>query len=390
MIRRLIALVLCLLLVPAFPVHATPSTTAADVWKVEAAPRGWAGASVLLDWKTGEILFARNAHQRRSPASTTKVLTALIALERGDLNDLVKVSRRAAYTEGSSMYIKPGEVYSLHDLLHGLLLRSGNDAAVAIAEHLAGSVEAFAILMNDRAKALGAKGSHFVNPHGLSKPEHYSTAYDLAVITRAALNNPKFAEIVSQPARELTFEELERRTVLYNTNKLLGWLPGADGVKTGTTAAAGPCLIASATRDGQKLISVVLNSGNRWRESADLLEWGFRNFQVAQMGQKGEVLRSVPVYRGKRLSVPVALKEDLELVLPRKMSEYPAIQISLNHPEIPAPIRQGQRVGSAVIALPDGRDVTAELVAAESVAKATWLDLFYRFLVSLVEQAPPE
>jgi len=384
--RWFVALILCLLL-PALPVQASPLPTAADRWKVEAAPRGGAGAAVLLDWQTGEVLYARNAKQRRAPASTTKVLTALIALERGDLNDLVKVSRRAAYTEGSSMHVRPGEVYSLHDLLHGLLLRSGNDAAVAIAEHLAGSVEAFALLMNDRARALGATESHFVNPHGLSKPDHYSTAYDLAVITRAALNNPKFAEIVAQPARELTYEELERRTVLYNTNRLLGWVPGADGVKTGTTAAAGPCLIASATREGQKLISVVLHASNRWRESADLLEWGFRNFRVAQLGQQGEILRSVPVYRGKLTAVPVALKEDLKLVLPRTAQEVPPIQISLSHPEIPAPIRQGDRVGSAVIALPDGRDLVVDLVAAASVSKANWLDLLYRFLVSLPEQA---
>lgn len=379
--RWWIALVLCLTL-PAGLAHAAPETAAAR-FKVEPAPRGWAGAVAVLDWQTGELLYARNAHQPRDPASTTKVLTALIALERGDMDDLVKVSRRAARTPGSSMYIKEGEVYSLHDLLHGLLLRSGNDAAAAIAEHLSGSVEEFAKVMTQRARELGARNSRFANPHGLTHPQHVSTAYDLAVITRAALQNPTFRAIVSQPVVPITYEQLGREQTLYNTNKLLGWLQGADGVKTGTTAAAGACLIASATREEQKLIAVVLHASNRWREAAELLEWGFRNFQVARLGRQGEVVRRIGVDRGKREYVPVALDGDLAMVVPRTGGQVPPIQLDLQE-RVAAPVQQGQRLGTATISLSDGRDVRVPLVASESIPEATWLDLIYRFLVSLV------
>lgn len=376
------ALLLCLIL-PAGLAHAAP-TTAVERFKVEPAPSGWSGAVAVLDWQTGELLYGRNAHSRRDPASTTKVLTALLALERGRLDDLVKVSRRAGRTPGSSMYIKEGDVYSLHDLLYGLLLRSGNDAAAAIAEHLSGSVEEFAKLMTRRAKELGAKNSHFANPHGLTHPQHFSTAYDLAIITRAALTHPTFREIVAKTSSPITYEQLGREATLYNTNKLLGLLEGADGVKTGTTAAAGPCLIASATRGEQKLIAVVLHAGNRWREAADLLEWGFRNFQVARLGQEGEVLRTLPVQNGKWEHVGVALQEDLSLVLPRTGGQVPEIQVDLQT-QVVAPVRKGQPLGKAIIALADGRDLQVPLVAAEAIPEATWVDRIYRLLVSLLQ-----
>lgn len=374
------ALVLCLIL-PAGLTYAAPAT-AAERFKVEPAPSGWAGAVAVIDWRTGELLYARNAYQRRDPASTTKVLTALLAVERGRLDDLVRVSRRAARTPGSSMRLKEGDVYSLHDLLHGLLIRSGNDAAAAIAEHLSGSVEEFAKVMTQRAKELGAQNSHFANPHGLTHPQHFTTAYDLAIITRAALNHPTLRAIVAKGAVPITYEQLGREETLYNTNKLLGRLPGADGVKTGTTSAAGPCLIASATRDDQKLIAVVLHAGNRWREAAELLEWGFRNFQVATLGQEGEVLRTVGVQRGKREYLPVVLQGDLSLVLPRKAGQVPPIQVQV-HEGIRAPIQKGQTLGMAIVQDGDRRS-EVPLVAAEALPEATWLDHIHRLLVSLL------
>jgi Penicillin-binding protein 5, C-terminal domain./D-alanyl-D-alanine carboxypeptidase. len=353
--------------------------------QVEPPPRLWANGAILLDAATGDVLWAHNAHARLHPASTTKVLTGLIALERGDLNAKVRISRRAATTPGSSMYLREGEVHTLHDLVYGLLLRSGNDAAVAIAEAIAGSVEDFAELMNERARRLGARNSHFVNPHGLTHPEHLSTAYDLAVITRAALQNPLFAEIVATPVKELTYEELGRKVVLYNTNRLLTWLEGADGVKTGTTDAAGACLISSATRGEQKLIAVVLGASNRWRESAALLEWGFRNFQVARLGRAGEVLVHLPVKGGKRRSVPISFGRELAVVLPQP-AEPPRMEVDLAA-SVPAPVRAGQVVGRARVATPgeSGGERWVELVAAQSVPAASWLDRVLQVLVSLVE-----
>ncbi|MBP2017591.1 D-alanyl-D-alanine carboxypeptidase (penicillin-binding protein 5/6) [Symbiobacterium terraclitae] len=353
--------------------------------QVESPPQIWAHGAVLMDAATGDVLWEHNAHKRLHPASTTKVLTGLIALERGDLNAKVKISRRAATTPGSSMYLREGEVHSLHDLVYGLLLRSGNDAAVAIAEAIAGSVEDFAVLMNERAQRLGAKNSHFVNPHGLTHPDHLSTAYDLAVITRAALQNPLFAEIVATPVKELTYEELGRTVVLYNTNRLLTWLEGADGVKTGTTGAAGACLVSSVTRDEQKLIAVVLNASNRWRESAALLEWGFRNFRLARLGRAGEVLVHLPVRGGKRRAVPVAFERDLAVVLPRTAAEAPPMEVDLAIP-LRAPVRAGQQLGRVRVETPgsSASERQVELVAAREVPAATWLDHVYELLVSLV------
>jgi len=341
------------------------------------------GAAVLMDWETGEILFQKEMHAKRSPASTTKVMTALIALERGRLEDLVTISKRAAYTPGSSMYIKPGQVYSLHDLLHGLLLRSGNDAAVAIAEHLSGSVESFAVEMNQRARELGAVGTNFTNPHGLTDPLHLSTAYDLALITRAALRNPLFASVVSLKSQTLNFEQLGREVTLNNTNRLLHIVAGADGVKTGTTSAAGPCLIFSATRDEQRLIGVVLRAGDRWSESARILEWGFKNFRLARLGRADEILLEAPVVRGKLERVPVKFDRPLSVVVSAEGS-VPDLQIDLQ--EVRAPIVTGQTIGRVQVTSPGGVTSEALLIAAADVPKASIFDLLYRSVHPLIRQ----
>lgn len=311
-------------------------------------PQVSAGAAILMDWKTGAILWEKNAQQRRDPASTTKVMTAVIVLEQAKLSDTVSVSKRAAYTPGSSIYLRPGQVISVHDLLHGLLLRSGNDAAAALAEHVSGSVEGFARLMNARAKELGLKNTHFVNPHGLTEANHYSSAHDLALLTRHALRNKIFADIVAAREKDLVLEQLNRSVHFQNTNALLWRFEGADGVKTGTTSAAGACLIGSATRGEQRLISVVLHAGNRWRDSANLLEWGYHNFRLLDLVHQGEFLKQVPVAGGREKSVPLVAALDLSIVAPAPAQEAP--QVELEIPELlQAPVRRGQQVGSAVV-----------------------------------------
>ncbi len=360
-----------------------PPGRTSPAWNVPAAPPVSAASAILMDWRTGEVLYEKNAHFRRDPASTTKVLTALIVLERAKLSDTTRISRRAAYTPGSRMYLKPGEVHSVHDLLHGLLLRSGNDAAVALAEHVAGSVEGFAKLMNEKARELGARRSHFTNPHGLTDAHHFSTAYDLALITRHALRNPVFRAIVAMPERALTYEHLHRDVILANTNRLLRLLEGADGVKTGTTSAAGPCLVFSATREEQKLIGVVLRAGNRWSDAARLLTWGFDNFRLTFLGREGEVLFSAPLEGGRIRAVPAALERDLAVVLPER-APLPELQVQL-HPQLKAPVRRGQRLGKAVVLAEDGTVwAEAELTASRDVPRATLLDRLYRCLLPLV------
>jgi D-alanyl-D-alanine carboxypeptidase (penicillin-binding protein 5/6) len=380
--RFLIIVVAYLLLLFPQQARGEPTRTPDPTWKLT-GPSLSAGAAVLMDWRTGQVLFERNAFRRRDPASTTKVLTALIALERAHLNDQVKISRRASLTPGSSMYVKQGETYSLHDLLHGLLLRSGNDAAVAIAEHVSGSVEAFAKLMTERAQELGAKDSHFANPHGLTDPQHWTTAYDLALITRTALRNPTFAAVVALRERPLSFEYLDRDVVLHNTNRLLHIMPEADGVKTGTTAAAGACLVASATRADQKLIAVLLHDGNRWNDSARLLQWGFTSFQLAFMGKEGEVLRTVPVKNGKVTEVPLRLVGDLPVVTPRTSKEAPTLTVQLNG-ELVAPLKKGQMVGRATASHGKIIYASTELMVAQDVPKASLFDKINRSMQPLL------
>lgn len=242
-----------------------------------------AAAAVLLESRSGAVLYAKNPEMRRAPASTTKIMTAIVTLEKGNLREIVRVSRRAAATGGSTLWLKPGDRLVLKELLEGIMLRSGNDGSMAVAEAVAGSVPDFVRLMNLKAKEIGALQTNFRNPHGLRAPSHYTTALDLALITRYALADRRFANLVKTREAALEWFDSARRIDLKNTNRLLWSLQGGDGVKTGTTNEAGHCLVASATRDGKQLIAVVLKSGNRWRDCAALLEYGFANFSLVKI-----------------------------------------------------------------------------------------------------------
>ncbi|MHB8063646.1 MAG: D-alanyl-D-alanine carboxypeptidase family protein, partial [Ruminiclostridium sp.] len=215
-------------------------------------PRISAGAAIVLDTVSGRVLYEKNAYTRRSIASTTKIMTAIVAIENGNDDEEVIVSKRAATISGSQVNIKEGKTYKLGDLMYAMMLRSGNDAAIAIAEHVGGSVEAFAEMMNRKAAEIGATNTNFVTPHGLDDPQHYSTAYDLALITQYALKIEKFCKIVG--TKNSTFEG----NGISNTNEMLSLYPGADGVKTGYTGQAGRCLVTSVTKNNWKVVSVVL------------------------------------------------------------------------------------------------------------------------------------
>lgn len=240
-----------------------------------------AAAAVLMDAETGEVLFERNADDPRPPASTTKILTALVILERGRLTDTVVVSQAAARVGGYRLGLRAGQRIVLADLLAAILIRSANDAAVAAAEHVGGSLSGFVDRMNAAARELGMRYSHFANPHGLDEPDHFTTARDMALLTRAALEHPAFARLVRTREATLTIWQGGRRGLrprprtVQSHNKLLGRLEGADGVKTGYTDAAGQCLVASASRNGQRMIAVLLNDPYRWADAATLLEFGF-------------------------------------------------------------------------------------------------------------------
>jgi D-alanyl-D-alanine carboxypeptidase (penicillin-binding protein 5/6) len=238
-----------------------------------------AEAAVLMVANTRQVLFAKKGDGYMYPASTTKIMTLILALEKGDPNSIVTVSSEAAGTEGSSLDLQAGDKLTLKDMMNGMMMVSGNDAAEAIAENIAGSVPAFVDLMNAKAEKIGALKTHFINPHGLPDPvNHYTTAYDLALITAYGYQNPDFVKIVSTPRYNVTYRNQGqvRRDLATNTNKLLGKYPGANGVKTGFTNDAGECLVAGAKRGGVQLIAVVLNSEQRWSDASKLLDYGFK------------------------------------------------------------------------------------------------------------------
>lgn len=282
----------------------------------QSLPRVTADSAVLIEWETGAIIYGKEAFKPRHPASLTKIVTAAVVVDEGYLGDVVEVSSNAASTPGSSMGIRAGYRFILGDLLKGLLLCSGNDAAVAIAEHMSGSEEAFAGLMNMAAIKAGAFNSTFRNPHGLTETGHMTTAYDMALIARYALSKPAIADIVS--TREITVQRLDAnaKMELFNTNKLLWDFPGADGVKTGTTDVAGKCLIASATRSAMKLICVILHSDDRWGDASRLLEWGFSNFTSATVLSKGQYVGETKVVNGMKNQVSVVADGNLKGVFP--------------------------------------------------------------------------
>ena len=285
----------------------------------------------VLDAVSGRELFVRNPDERSLIASTTKIMTALIVCEQCNVLDRMRIPKEAVGIEGSSMYLKEGEVLTLQELLYGLMLSSGNDAAVALAIYCGGTVEGFAELMNDKARNLGLTGTHFENPNGLDSPGHYSTARDLAKLAAYAMKNPIFYKTVS--AKSVRIGD----RCLTNHNKLLWKLEGADGVKTGFTKAAGRILVSSATRQGRRIIGVTIDAPDDWNDHCRLLNEGFARYQdrkIVQAGQRVSVLevlggdaRRIEVLAAEDFSYALAAEECPQLVLPGPGFVYaPAVE----------------------------------------------------------------
>lgn len=273
------------------------------------APGNNAKAAALIDVSSGRLLFSERGDEPMKIASLTKIMTAIVAIEHGRLEDKVKVSAKAAGKEGSSLYLKAGETITLHNLLYGLMLRSGNDAAVAIAEHVGGSVEGFAFLMNRKAEEIGLGNSHFTNPHGLDEKEHYASANDLAKLTAYALHNATFAEIVKTRVKTAPNPQETWDYKWVNKNKMLTMYDGADGVKTGYTKQALRCLVSSATRNGQQLVAVTLNDRDDWVDHRNLLDYGFQHFPLEQVVAPGEQVAGYPYKAAAGFKYPFASGE---------------------------------------------------------------------------------
>jgi len=298
--------------------------------------------AILMDAETGRVIYEKDADSRSLIASTTKIMTALVVCEQCNVLDRMRIPKEAVGIEGSSMYLKEGEVLTVQELLYGLMLHSGNDAAVALAIYCGGTVEGFVQLMNDKAYRLGLTGTNFENPNGLDSPGHYSTARDLAVLTAYAMQNPIFAQTVSTK----TVRAGERS--LQNHNKLLWRVDGADGVKTGYTKAAGRILVSSAQRSGRRLICVTINDGNDWADHQLLLEDGFSRYTNKTIVRVGDVLGQRAVVGGDAETVQLVAAEDFSFALTDQ--EQPKILLSGTEFEY-APVVQGGEAGFAYVLL---------------------------------------
>ena len=326
-------------------------------------------SAILIEAKTGRVLYENNAHEPLPMASTTKVMTALVALENGNLNDLVTTGRNAFGVPGTSIYLSLDEQLPLIDMLYGLMLASGNDAAVAIAEHIGGDVDGFCQMMNERAADIGCENTVFSTPHGLPADNHHTTARDLALIAREAMGNPTFREIVSTQRASIPWAERDYDRILNNKNKLLSEYPGAIGVKTGYTKAAGRCLVFAAERNGLELIGVVLNCPNWFQEAETLLDRGFDNWQMVSLLSAGETVRTIPVKNGVTDEVRVIAQGDVSG--PVRLNAWPDLLIDL--PEtLDAGIKQGQVIGTARLRDAGQTMITVPLIAAESVPERSF------------------
>nr|MBQ8244672.1 D-alanyl-D-alanine carboxypeptidase [Oscillospiraceae bacterium] len=329
-----------------FAIAAAALLAAACVLPINAAAVS-AKRAYVLDGVSGRVLFERNGSERSLIASTTKIMTALIVCEQCNVLDRMRIPREAVGIEGSSMYLREGEILTLQELLYGLMLSSGNDAAVALAIYCGGTVEGFAQLMNDKARNLGLRDTHFENPNGLDAPGHYSTARDLAVLAAYAMENPIFRKTVS--AKSIRIGE----RYLTNHNKLLWRVEGADGVKTGYTQAAGRILVSSAARNGRRLIAVTLDAPDDWNDHAALLEEGFSRYSVCRVISAGDYVDTLEVVGGEHCRVTVLAAEDFDYALAPE--EHP--QLALPGPGfVYAPAVEGAEAGYAY-ALIEGKAV---------------------------------
>lgn len=303
-----------------------------------------ARSAILIETQSGRVLYESNAHEPLPMASTTKIMTALLALENGDLNDLVTASHNAFGVPGTSIYLSEGEQLTLEEMLYGLMLQSGNDAAVAIAEHIGGSVENFCRMMTERAEALHCENTLFQSPHGLPSDHHHTTAWDLALIAREALKNETFRQIVSTQRASIPWAGHDDDRILNNKNKLLSSYPGAIGVKTGYTRAAGRCLVFAAERENMLLIGAVLNDPNWFTDAAEILDQGFENWQMVTMLSRDEAVRQLPVENNSGKTVTVRCLGDV--AAPMENDAWPDLKIDLPD-ALPFSVKKGQTVGTA-------------------------------------------
>ena len=319
-------------------------------------------AYVVIDRNSNTILVGKNENQRKKMASTTKIMTALVVIEHCNLSDIVEVSKKSASTGGSRLGLKTGDKITVYDLLYGLMMRSGNDAAVALAEHISGSITDFANLMNEKAKNLGLSNTHFVTPHGLDEDEHYTTAYELALLSNYAMNNEIFAKIVGTKNYTITLNGYPK--TLTNTNELLGVLNGIYGIKTGFTNGANRCLVTCCKRGNMDIICVVLGADTkkyRTTDSIKLIEYSFNNFTYVNVQQflsnefdnwKKENISNITIKKGVSSYFDIIYEKPPYESIPVRSDLVDKFYVSIDYDSnLNAPITKGSSIGTIILKL---------------------------------------
>lgn len=326
-----------------------------------------AESALVMDAESGKVLWQKNADVSRFPASTTKIMTAMLLIERCTPDEIIVGPPGIDKVNQASMHLHPGERITAGDMLYALLLRSANDGCVAVADHISGSVPKFVELMNQRAKELGCTNTHFHNPNGLNDDEHTTTAHDLAVIARAAMRYPSFAEAVRTSRKVIKRDpKISRDVLLVNHDKYLLKDPTADGIKTGWTVPAGRCFVGSATRDGYRIITVVLKSKDWQRDNRLLLDWAFAEHFREYAFRPDQILGPLPVSGGTLGQVGLRPASNPVHIWPK--SEQRDLKVEFDHPrEVAAPIKKGQKLGQVKLTDEDGFVQTVDLLAAEDV-----------------------
>lgn len=341
-----------------------------------------AETAVLIEASSGKILFSRECEKRMKPASTTKILTAITALENSSLNEVVEFSDNAASTEGSSIYAEAGEKYFMEDLISGLLMNSGNDASVAIAEHISGDIKKFAALMNKKAYECGAINSNFVNPSGLDDENHYTTAYDLALISAAAMENENFRNAVKTKTAVITTTDGKKK-YLKNHNRLLSEYKDCDGVKTGFTKASGRTLVSSAKRNDMRLIAVTMNAHDDWNDHKKMLDYGFLEYEICVPLILNEKCFTSFVSCGTKSYVSMVPEKTVKYVT--KQNDSNPYEVEYFTEKLTAPVKKGDTLGYAVVRFKDGKTEKVNLLAAENIEKII-VKKTYREIVSMFFQ----
>lgn len=324
-----------------------------------------AKSAVLIEPQCGDVIFEKNANERLPMASTTKIMTAIVVIENAPLDKTVKIEPYMTGVEGSSIYLKVGEELTVKELLYALMLESANDAAVALAYTVGGSIEGFAQMMNDKATTLGLTSTHFENPHGLDSQNHYTTAKELGIIASYAMKNQVFAEIASTAKMAISSADGDGKRLLVNHNRLLRTYDGANGVKTGFTKRCGRCLVSSALRDGVSLICVTLNAPNDWQDHEKLLNYGFERFVNINLVSKNEYNIELNTVNGQKSTVSATNSSSLSVTLQRGNINVSAV-LEANR-LICAPIYEGEQLGKIVFYNGGTKIGEVPIVATETV-----------------------